>query len=101
MEPKATIVMLDQPTIVPNAIGQRPVENIVDPIVSLPYGGMEPTSSSRREMFGPAAPVWQFLDRFGGAADRPEDAALVAAITSMAEISTSGSLPKEWKLPLS
>ena len=67
--PGATIVLLDQPTIVTNAAGQRPVENIVASPVSLRYGGMQPANTSRAEMFGPEAPIWQFLEKFGGAAD--------------------------------
>jgi len=42
--PEATIILLDQPTIVPNATGQRPVENIVGAIVGLRYGGMQPAN---------------------------------------------------------
>ncbi len=37
--------------------------------VSLRLGGMQPASISRTEMFGPQAPVWSFLRRFGGAAN--------------------------------
>ena len=36
-QPTATIVLLDQPTIVPNTGGQRPVENIVSASVSRRY----------------------------------------------------------------
>lgn len=67
--PTATIVLLDQPTIVRNAAGQRPVENIVASPVSLRYGGMQPANTAREEMFGKEAPVWPFLTRFGGPAD--------------------------------
>lgn len=67
--PTSTLVLLDQPTIVPNATGQRPVENIVGAPVSLRYGGVQPASRSRREMFGDEAPLWPFLAQFGGAAD--------------------------------
>ena len=67
--PTATIVLLDQPTIVRNAAGQRPVENIVASPVSLRYGGMQPANTTREEMFGKEAPVWPFLTRFGGPAD--------------------------------
>jgi predicted RNase H-like nuclease len=66
--PSVTIVLLDQPTIVPNPTGQRPVENIVGSVVSLRYGGMQPASKSRSKMFGASAPVWPFLEWFGGAA---------------------------------
>ena len=67
--PTATIILLDQPTIVNNAEGQRPVENIVGSPVSLRYGGMQPANTAREEMFGKEAPVWPFLARFGGPAD--------------------------------
>lgn len=71
-KPAATIVMLDQPTIVKNDRGQRPVENLVSSPVSLRYGGMQPANTAKVEMFGKDAPVWQFLDRFGGPAN-PDD----------------------------
>jgi predicted RNase H-like nuclease len=65
----STLVLLDQPTIVKNATGQRAVENIVSSAVSLRYGGMQPANTARTEMFGVDAPVWRLLERFGGAAD--------------------------------
>jgi predicted RNase H-like nuclease len=67
--PAATIIMLDQPTIVGNASGQRPVENIVGSIVSLRYGGMQPANTSKTKMFGAEAPVWTFLETFGRASN--------------------------------
>ena len=69
LKPTATIILLDQPTIVKNAGGQRPVENIVGSAVSLRYGGMQPANTSKTEMFGEEAPMWPFLARFGGPAD--------------------------------
>jgi predicted RNase H-like nuclease len=65
----ATIVLLDQPTIVKNATGQRPVENIVGSPVSRRYGGVQPANTGKADMFGKDAPVWPFLDKFGGAAN--------------------------------
>jgi predicted RNase H-like nuclease len=65
----STLVLLDQPTIVVNEIGQRPVEQIVCPSVSRRRGGMQPGNRGREDMFGAAAPVWEFLAGFGGAAD--------------------------------
>jgi len=62
-------VLLDQPTIVTNTAGQRPVENVVASLVSRRFGGMQPANTARTEMFGEGAPVWRFLERFGGAAD--------------------------------
>ncbi len=66
--PTSTIILLDQPTIVPNSGGQRPVEGIVSSTVSLRLGGMQPASISRTEMFGPQAPVWS---SFAGSAALP------------------------------
>lgn len=63
--PATTIILLDQPTIVANADGQRPVENIVGSLVSLRYGGMQPANTSKTKMFGAEAPVWRFLGLFG------------------------------------
>ena len=74
-DPAATLVLLDQPTIVKNAAGQRPVENLVSSPVSLRYGGMQPANTAKTEMFGKDAPVWGFLSLFGGAADPLKPAA--------------------------
>jgi len=68
-KPGKTIVMLDQPTIVRNAEGQRPVENIVASPVSLRYGGVQPANTKKDEMFGDAAPVWEFLSHYGDSAN--------------------------------
>lgn len=68
-EPTATLILLDQPTIVKNVDGQRPVENLVGSPIGLRYGGTQPANTARREMFGRDAPLWPFLTRFGGPAD--------------------------------
>ena len=49
--PTETIVLLDQPTIVNNASGQRPVENIVASPVSLRYGGIQPANTARENVW--------------------------------------------------
>jgi ATP dependent DNA ligase C terminal region len=67
--PVFTIVLLDQPTIVMNATGQRPVEHIVSSVDYCRYGGMQPANTAKAEMFGAHAPVWSFLARFCAAAD--------------------------------
>lgn len=77
--PILTRVLLDQPIIVKNPAGQRPVESIVGPTVSLRYGGMQPANTSRDKMFGRTAPVWAFLARFGGPAN-PLSAAVRAGV---------------------
>src|SRR5216683_3626611 len=45
--PISTIILLDQPTIVANLMGQRTVEKIVCPTVSRRRGGMQPANISR------------------------------------------------------
>jgi predicted RNase H-like nuclease len=67
--PTATIVLLDQPIIVENPKGQRPVENIVGSVVSRRRGGTLPANTSNKEMFGRDAPIWPFLKQFGGPAN--------------------------------
>lgn len=67
--PLSTIIALDQPIIVPNATGQRPVEHLVGSPVGARNGGVLSSNTGIRSMFGGEAPVWQFLSQFGGAAD--------------------------------
>lgn len=67
-QPISTVVLIDQPTIVKNASGQRPVENIVGSVVGRRRGGMQPANTSRQGMFDEGAPIWKFLAQFGGAA---------------------------------
>ncbi len=63
--PTTTVIMLDQPTIVNNVAGQRPVENIVGSPVSLALaGGVQPANTSKDDMFGGDAPMWPFLQIF-------------------------------------
>ena len=72
-KPDQTVIFLDQPHIVANPSGARPVERIVTSIVSRRYGGMQTaateTPESKSLMFGTQAPVWNFLNTFGGPAN--------------------------------
>lgn len=65
-QPNRTLILIDQPTIVRNARGQRPVEHLVASAVSRRRGGMQPANTGRAGMFDAEAPVWKFLSRFGG-----------------------------------
>jgi predicted RNase H-like nuclease len=56
-----TIVAIDQPTIVPNSTGARPVDRVAGSIVSWIGGGVQPANRGRVGMFDDAAPVWGFL----------------------------------------
>lgn len=73
--PTTTLVLLDQPTVVNNATGMRPVEKLVASPVCRRKGGVQPANIGREKMFGKRAPVWRFLIRFGGPADPLETTA--------------------------
>ena len=71
-----TLIALDQPTIVANAAGMRPVERVAASLVSWLGGGVQPSNTSRVGMFCPASPIWRFLKALG-AVENP-DAARIA-----------------------
>jgi predicted RNase H-like nuclease len=56
------LIAIDQPTIVPNLTGMRPVERVAGSIVNRLKGGVQPAYRQRDDMFGPSAPIWRFLN---------------------------------------
>lgn len=56
------VVALDQPTIVPNETGMRPVERVATSLLSRTKGGVQPAYRGRNKayMFGDDAPIWKF-----------------------------------------
>jgi predicted RNase H-like nuclease len=66
-----TLVALDQPTIVPNADGMRPVDKAVSRLISWIGGGVQPANRGKLNMFGPHAPISIFLEKLG-ADENPE-----------------------------
>lgn len=58
-----TIVMIDQPTIVPNEAGMRPVEKLAGAVVSFIGGGVQPSNKGKADMFGDNAAIWRFQSR--------------------------------------
>ena len=55
------VVALDQPTIVPNATGMRPVERVAASLLGYTGGGVQPANRCNRAyMFGDGAPIWKF-----------------------------------------
>jgi predicted RNase H-like nuclease len=95
-KPTATVQLLDQPTIVNNATGQRPVENIVGSSVGRRYGGMQLASMARTEMFGEEAPVWQYLDQFGGPANPMDGCGVTGVIETYPVLAM---IALRWTLP--
>ncbi len=57
------LVALDQPTLVPNEKGMRPVEKVASSLICKLRGGVQPAYRSKSALFGPNAPVWKFLNR--------------------------------------
>jgi predicted RNase H-like nuclease len=70
-----TLLALDQPTIVPNATGMRPVERAAASLISWLGGGVQPSNTGRLGMFCCASPIWRFLTELG-AVENPEEARL-------------------------
>ena len=63
------LVALDQPTIVPNASGSRPVDKVAASLVSFVGGGVQPANRGKTGMFCDDAPIWPFLYALGATQD--------------------------------
>jgi len=67
------LVALDQPTIVPNLQGSRPVDKVAGSLISWVGGGVQPANRSKIGMFDDTAPIWRFKNRLNAVED-PEAA---------------------------
>lgn len=65
------LIAIDQPTIVPNATGMRPVDRLASSFVSWLGGGVQPANRSKSAMFGDDAPIWRFKEAID-AVENPE-----------------------------
>jgi predicted RNase H-like nuclease len=63
------IVALDQPTIVPNLGGMRPVDKVAASLISWLGGGVQPANRSRKGMFDDDAPIWRFKQHLSASDD--------------------------------
>ncbi len=63
------LVAIDQPLVVPNALGRRPVEAAVAHVVGKFGGGVQPANRGRAGFFDETAPIWSFLETFQGDLD--------------------------------
>jgi predicted RNase H-like nuclease len=68
-----TLVALDQPTLVPNATGMRPVERVAASVISWMGGGVQPANTGKLGMFCHSSPIWGFLQALNAIQD-PEEA---------------------------
>jgi predicted RNase H-like nuclease len=69
----ATIIAMDQPTVVPNLTSMRPVERVAASLISWLGGGVQPSNRGKQGMFCDASPIWRFLAALG-AEENPEQA---------------------------
>jgi len=87
-----TLVALDQPTIVKNKTGMRPVEKVAASLVSKLKGGVQPANRSKKTMFGDDAPIWKFIERIG-ATQNPAEARSASDGLHLIEVFPALALP--------
>lgn len=88
----ATLVALDQPTIVPNLTSMRPVEKVAASLISWIGGGVQPSNRGKRGMFCDASPIWNFLARLD-ATENPEEARTAVTGIHVFEVFPALALP--------
>lgn len=64
-----SVVAIDQPTIVPNLGGMRPVDKVAASLISWLGGGVQPANRSKKGMFDDDAPIWRFKQRLSASDD--------------------------------
>ncbi|MDP3523841.1 MAG: DUF429 domain-containing protein [Hoeflea sp.] len=79
------LVALDQPTIVPNNQGSRPVDKVVASLISWVGGGVQPANRSKMGMFDDTAPIWRFKNGLNAVED-PEAARSAASGLFLIEV---------------
>lgn len=87
-----SLVALDQPTVVPNAAGSRPVDKVAASLVSFVGGGVQPANRSKIGMFCDNAPVWSFLSSLDATED-PMQARTASAGHFLIEVFPALALP--------
>jgi predicted RNase H-like nuclease len=85
LEVDKCVVALDQPTIVPNLSGSRPVDKVAGALISWVGGGVQPANRSKLGMFDEAAPIWRFKHALGAIED-PELARTATSGTFLLEV---------------
>ncbi|MDF0598387.1 DUF429 domain-containing protein [Psychromarinibacter halotolerans] len=92
VESDFTLIAIDQPTLVPNTSGCRPVERVAGSIVNAIGGGVQPANRSKTSMFGSDAPIWNFLDQVN-ARENPAVARLASHGEFLIEVFPALALP--------
>jgi predicted RNase H-like nuclease len=88
------LIAVDQPTIVPNYDGLRPVDRVAGALVGKLGGGVQPARRGGKgaPMFGECAPIWSFLSDVG-AKQNPINARSAAASRFLMEVFPALALP--------
>ena len=88
------LIAIDQPTIVPNYDGLRPVDHVAGGLVGKLGGGVQPArkGGTGAPMFGESAPIWNFLSSVG-AKQNPINARSAAAGRFLMEVFPALALP--------
>ena len=86
------LVALDQPTIVPNVTGSRPVDRVAGSLISWLGGGVQPANRSKLGMFDDDAPIWRFKEALGATED-PERARVASVGLFLIEVFPAIALP--------
>lgn len=87
-----SLVALDQPTVVPNAAGSRPVDKVAASLVSFVGGGVQPANRSKIGMFCDASPIWSFISGLDATED-PIQARTASAGHFLIEVFPALALP--------
>ena len=66
------LVAIDQPTIVPNPSGSRPVERVASSLIGKLRSGVQPANRGKDDFFGDNAPIWRFLNQVSARQDPTE-----------------------------
>jgi predicted RNase H-like nuclease len=66
-----SLIAIDQPTVVPNDSGCRPVERVAASLISKLGGGVQPArrGGGGAQMFGDTAAIWRFLQEIDAVQD--------------------------------
>jgi len=65
----ACLIAVDQPTIVPNTMGCRPVDRVTGSLISFIGGGVQTANRSKQGLFDDNAPFWRFKACLGATED--------------------------------
>ena len=88
----ACLVAVDQPTLVPNETGCRPVDRVAASVICFIGGGVQPANRGKQAIFGDEAPFWCFKQSLD-ARESPEESRTAARGLFLIEVFPALALP--------